>query len=61
MALTVKDMERLIGAYQKMQAPKEPFRTDADKAREAAAKEGERIRTEKELLSRPEAQSLYRT
>lgn len=53
MALTPKDLDKLIGAYQKMQAPKAPFRTDADKAREAAAKEGKLIRIEKELLGRP--------
>lgn len=53
MTTTPKDLEKLVGAYQKMTAPKLPFRTPADKTREAAAKEGQRIRTEKELLGRP--------
>ena len=53
MALTPKDIDKLVGAYVKMAAPKLPFRTDADKARDAAAKEGKLIRTEKELLGRP--------
>lgn len=60
MALAPKDIDKLVGAYVKMAAPKEPFRTNADKAREAAAREGKLIRTEKELLARPAVQSLYR-
>jgi hypothetical protein len=52
MAVTAKDLEKVVKSYEKLVKPATEAQTRMQKAAEAAKQEGQRIRSEKELLGR---------